>query len=103
MRLSPESLARSSSRHPWITIGLWLLLIVSMGFLSSRLLGDVLTQDIEFTNEPDTGKAQTSPDEQYPGSHQGNDTVFFLVGSEGGSAAEAPFQQRVSELQAELS
>jgi len=102
MRLSPESLARSSSRHPWITIGVWLLLIVSMGFLSSRLLGDVLTQDIEFTNEPESVRAQNILDEQFPGSDQGNDTVYFLVGSEGGSAAEASFQQRVTDLQAQL-
>jgi RND superfamily putative drug exporter len=103
MKVNPESLARASSRHPWRVIVVWVLLIVSMGYLSVRLLGDVLTQDIEFTNDPESVRAQVILDERFPGSDQGNDTVFFLVGSEGGSTVDASFQERVLELQAEIS
>jgi RND superfamily putative drug exporter len=102
MRFSPESLARSSSKRPWITIGLWFLLIVSMGFLSSRLLGDVLTQDIEFTNEPESVRAQNVLDEKFPGTDAGNDTVFFLVGSDEASTDEVSFQRRVTQLQDQI-
>src|SRR5690242_18507407 len=46
MKLSPESLARASSRHPWRTLGIWLVLIAAMGAISSALLSGVLSQDI---------------------------------------------------------
>jgi len=102
MRLSPERIARSSSRRPWITIGVWLLLIVTGGFLSARFLGDVLTQDIEFTNRPESVMAQEVLDESFPGSDQGNDTVYFLVGSERVPATDAAFRERVTELEERL-
>ena len=31
MKLNPESLARASSRHPWRTLSIWLVLLVTMG------------------------------------------------------------------------
>ena len=31
MRLNPETIARASSRHPWRTIGVWLVLIAAWG------------------------------------------------------------------------
>lgn len=65
MKLSPESLARASSRHPWRTIVLWVVVIASMGFVSSRLLGDVLTQEFEFTNEPESVRAQEMLDQKF--------------------------------------
>ncbi len=102
MRLNPESVARSSSRRPWVTIGVWFVLIVTGGFASARFLGDALTQDIEFTNRPESVHAQEILDEAFPGSDQGNDTVFFLVGSEQVPASDPSFQERVTELEADL-
>ena len=58
MKMSPESIARASSRHPWRTLGLWLVLIVGAGVLSSTLLSGVLNQDIAFTNKPESVRAQ---------------------------------------------
>src|SRR5688572_24706403 len=34
LRLTPRSLARASSRHPWRTIAAWLLLFLAGGILS---------------------------------------------------------------------
>ena len=62
MRLNPETIARASSRHPWRTIGVWVLLIGVMGFVSQRYLAGVLTQDIAFTNRPDSVKVQDAID-----------------------------------------
>ena len=38
MRLNPEALARASSKHPWRTLGIWFVLIVTMGGVSNALL-----------------------------------------------------------------
>jgi RND superfamily putative drug exporter len=102
MRLSPESIARSSSRHPWMTIGVWFVLIVTMGFLSARFLGDVLTQDIEFTNQPESVRAQEILDAKFPGSDQANDVVFFLVGSDRLTASQEAFEQHVAQVEADI-
>jgi RND superfamily putative drug exporter len=58
MRLNPESIARASSRHPWRTVGVWLVIFVLAGAASSALLGSALTTDIDFTNTPEAKEAQ---------------------------------------------
>jgi RND superfamily putative drug exporter len=58
MRLNPESLARASSRHPWRTVVVWLVIFVLAGASSSALLGSALTTDIDFTNTPEAKEAQ---------------------------------------------
>ena len=52
MRLSPESLAASSSRHPWRVIVVWVLVVMGMSAASQAFLADALTTDIDFTNRP---------------------------------------------------
>jgi RND superfamily putative drug exporter len=58
MKLSPESLARASSRHPWRTIGIWVVVLVAAFGASAALLGDALTTDFDFTNNPEAKRAQ---------------------------------------------
>ncbi len=103
MRLNPETLARASSRHPWRTLAAWLVLIVAMGAVSARLLAGVLTQDIEFTNSPESVRAQDLLDRAFPGSDSSNDTVFFIVGSTSASASDPVFQQQVTRVEGRVS
>jgi RND superfamily putative drug exporter len=98
MKLNPEIVARSSSRHPWRTVGIWLVFIAAMGYLSSTLLGDVLTQDIEFTNSPESVKAENLLTEKFPGADQNENTVFFVLGSETLTVDDPAFQERVTDL-----
>jgi RND superfamily putative drug exporter len=101
MKLSPESLARASSRHPWRTIGIWVVVIVSMGVVSSQLLGDVLTQDFEFTNEPESVRAQDVIDEKFD-TNGAEDTEFVIVQSESLTVEDPRFEEAVKGLQGEL-
>jgi putative drug exporter of the RND superfamily len=101
MKLSPESLARASSRHPWRTIGLWVVLIATMGFVSSQLLGDVLTQEFEFTNEPESVRAQEIIDRKFE-TNGAEDTEFVIVRSRTLTVQDAPFEEAVRGLQSEL-
>jgi uncharacterized membrane protein YdfJ with MMPL/SSD domain len=57
MRINPESVARGSSRHPWRTLVVWLLVFVAAGAASSAFLGDALTTDFDFTNTPEGKRA----------------------------------------------
>src|SRR5918999_5810831 len=101
MKLSPESLARASSRRPWRTIGLWVVLIAAMGFVTSRFLGDVLTQEFEFTNEPESVRAEEVIDRKF-GTNGAEDTEFVIVQSPSLTVADPSFEEAVRGLQGEL-
>ena len=58
MRLNPESLAKASSRHPWRTVGIWVILLVAGAISAATLLGPALTTDFDFTNSPEAKRAQ---------------------------------------------
>ncbi len=81
MRINPESLATVSSRHPWRTLGVWLALIVAMGVVSSLLLTGVLSDDIEFTNAPESVRAQDVIDAKFA-TGVPQDTEFLVVSSQ---------------------
>ena len=65
MRINPESLAKASSRHPWRTVGIWVVVLVAGIVSASTLLGPALTTDIDFTNSPEAKRAQQILEEQY--------------------------------------
>ncbi len=79
MRLNPQSLAKVSSLHPWRTIGAWVVAIVAMGMLSATLLSGVLTDDMEFTNNPESVRAQRVLDDRFGDTSE--DTEFLVVSS----------------------
>jgi RND superfamily putative drug exporter len=58
MRLNPEALARASSRHPWRTVGIWVVVLVAGFAASATILADALTTDFDFTNNPEAKRAQ---------------------------------------------
>jgi putative drug exporter of the RND superfamily len=98
MKLNPETIARASSRHPWRTIGVWLVLIVAMGAVSSALLADVLTQDIQFTNRPESVQAQDILDTKF-GQSRTEDTEFLIVHSDQFTVLDQEFVGFVMQLQ----
>ncbi len=98
MKLNPETLASVSSRHPWRTIGAWVALALAMGLLSARLLTGVLTDDMDFTNQPESARAQAVIDEQFGGSAAF--TEFFVVQSRG-SAWDGDFAAHVQAIKAD--
>jgi len=103
VKLNPEALARASSRHPWRTLGIWVVLIASMGFVSSQLLGDVLTQEFEFTNNPESVRAQQVIDERFSDGTEVASTEFFIVQSDSLTVEDPAFEAAVRDLQADIS
>ena len=57
LNLTTESIARTTSRHPWITIGAWAALLVMAVLLTVMFLGDALTSEGRVTNNPESQRA----------------------------------------------
>jgi RND superfamily putative drug exporter len=77
MKLSTGSLARSAVRHPWRTIVIWIAALLTAGVLSSQFLGDALTTETDFTNEPESKRAAALLEERLRGPQ--NDMEFVVV------------------------
>jgi RND superfamily putative drug exporter len=88
MRLNPESIARASSRHPWRTVGVWAAVLVA-GFVAlSTLLSPALSNDFDFTNNPEAVQAQKLLEQK--GLEQDvSPESFVLVGGEGATSDPA--------------
>jgi RND superfamily putative drug exporter len=102
MRLNPESIARASSRHPWRTVAIWLVIFVLAGASSSALLGSALTTDIDFTNTPEAKEAQQILEQR----RLEQDIVtenWVIAGSEDGAVDDPAFVQQVNTVLQELS
>ena len=99
--ISTESVARACARHPWRTVGLWLLaVVVSMGIVAV-LLGDTLTTEGEVTSATDSKRAEELLFEHFPPSPEtaGAATSEVVVVSFDGGAVD---EERVGALAAEL-
>ena len=100
MSLSTQSLARSSSRHPWRTIVVWIGVIVLAGGLSGALLGDATTQEMGFTNEPESLRAAELIEDRLRGADRA--TEIFIVRNEGLTVDDPAFKNVVDGLQLQL-
>ncbi|HEX6131809.1 MAG TPA: MMPL family transporter [Actinomycetota bacterium] len=98
MRINPESLARASSRRPWTVVAIWVLIVAAMGAASQAWLSDVLTTDIDFTNEPESKQALLAIERNVTGDQA--DTEFFIVRSDGLTVDDPAFEAQVREVQA---
>ncbi|MDA1189700.1 MAG: hypothetical protein O2854_08520 [Chloroflexi bacterium] len=54
MKLNTESIARASAEHKWITIGVWVVILVVAVLLVGTLLGGALTTEANFTSNPES-------------------------------------------------
>jgi putative drug exporter of the RND superfamily len=99
VELSTGSLARSAGRHPWRTLVVWVVALLSAGVLSSLFLGDALTTDTDFTNEPEAKRAAGLLEERLRGPSQ--DTEFVVV-TAGSTVSEPEYRTYVGELQAAI-
>jgi RND superfamily putative drug exporter len=101
MRINPESLARASARRPWRTVALWVVVLGLAGFVTSQLLADALTTDFDFTNEPESVRAESLIEEKLRGPATLNET--FIVRSEDLTVDDPAFQAEVDQLHLDIS
>jgi putative drug exporter of the RND superfamily len=99
MKPSTGSIARSAGRHPWRTLGVWIVVLLTAGVLSSLFLGDALTTDTDFTNEPEAKRAAGLLEQRLRGPNV--DAEFVVVTAE--STSDQPeYRSYVGELRTSI-
>ena len=62
---SPASLAKRSARHPWLTLGAWIIALALAGAAAALWLGDALTTANGFTTTPEAIEADNLIGERF--------------------------------------
>jgi len=101
VRINPESMAGVSSRHPWRTLGAWFALIVAMAIVSGRLLSGVMTNDVHFTNDPESVRAQDVIDARFS-TGVPKDTEYLVVSSQTQRTWDPSYPAFVQALKADV-
>ena len=100
MRLSPQSLARASSRRPWFTVAIWVVAVIAAGAASSSLLGDATTTGVSMTNNPEANQAEKLLEDRLTGPER--DTEIVIVRSSSATVDDPGFRSYVEGLQSAL-
>jgi RND superfamily putative drug exporter len=101
VRLSTESIAVACARHPWRTIGLWVVAVVVAFALVGALLGDALTTEGEVTSPNDSKRAEELVAEHFPPSPEAADratTEVVVVSFDSGEVDTARVDAFAGEL-----
>jgi RND superfamily putative drug exporter len=103
MRLNPESLARTSSRHPWRIIAAWVAILSgAVVLVATGMFSDAMTNDFDFTNTPESKEAAQLLQERLRNGAEEPDAELVLVVSQTATAEDAVFQEYVGALQSEI-
>ena len=94
--LSTRGLAVASSKRPWITVAIWIVLIVGAGALNGTLLADALTTEFALTNNPDSQLGDQLLEDRLRGPRKANEVV--LIQSENLTADDEAFRSKVSSV-----
>ena len=81
MNLSPGTLAGRSARHPWRTIGVWLVLLVAITLLASVAGGNTNNQDFGFANAPDSQTADELITDHFGKDDRAQETIVISSAS----------------------
>ncbi|HEX8860380.1 MAG TPA: MMPL family transporter, partial [Actinomycetes bacterium] len=100
MRLSPQSVALWSARRRFTVIGLWVVLFLVGGLLTSRYLSGALTTRADFTNNPDSKQAQTLLEQRLTGPNRSNEVV--IIRSQSLTVSDPAFRAYVAKVKAEV-
>src|SRR3990170_1783036 len=100
LNLSTEALARASARRPWLVVGAWAAVFAISIALISGLLSDALTNEVGFTSNPDSKRADTLLEQRLRGSEKVNEVV--IVRSADRTVDDAAFKAFVEGLYADV-
>jgi RND superfamily putative drug exporter len=103
MSLLPSTavLARLSARHPWRVIAIWIVLLVLAGVAATGL-GDALTTEGNFTNKPESIRADDLLKQRMRGGQDPPVTETVIVHSDTSTVDAPAFRQVVARTAADL-
>jgi len=100
LNLSPEPLVRRCARRPWLTIGLWVVLMFIGIALRVTLFADGVTAEFDFTNEPESKRGDNLLEDRLRGPKGTNEVV--IIQSETQIVEDREFRDTVVSLFDEL-
>ncbi len=98
--LSTENLARACARHTWRTVGVWLGGLAVAIALTATLLGDALTTNSTFTNNPESVQADALLSERL--GETGTTDEIVIVRSSSLTVDDPAYRSYVEELYGDL-
>ncbi|PKB72758.1 MAG: hypothetical protein BZY75_05385 [SAR202 cluster bacterium Io17-Chloro-G7] len=100
VNLSTESIARASSRRPWITVGIWVVLFVIAVLLRGSLLEDAITTEFAITNNPEGVVGKELIEEKLTGPKGTNEVI--IIQSQNLTVDDPEFRQFVNSIQVKV-
>jgi RND superfamily putative drug exporter len=98
---STARLARFSARHPWYIVAIWcVLLALAVGAATG--LGDALTNEGDFTNRPESVRADDLLKDRLRGGQDQPVTETVIVHSDSATVDDAAFRQTVEQTAVRL-
>ena len=98
---STAGLARISARRPWVVVAAWIVLLVLAGVAASGL-GDAFTTEGDFTNRPESVRADDLLEQRLRGGQDEPVTETVIVHSDTATADDPAFRQVVEHTAADL-
>ena len=102
MKLSTRSLASASSSHPWLTVGIWVLLIAAAIVCLNLLMADATTTKMTFTNNPESLRGYKLIDEGFPEKGATSAEEFVIVRSPTLTVDDPAFRRFTSEIYSDI-
>jgi RND superfamily putative drug exporter len=97
-----EKLARACARRPWVTIGIWVVVLALAVIANFTWLGDALVTDVEPTNNPESSEALDIIEERLGITAYETLDATVIVRSSMLTVDDAEFQGHVEQLYDEL-
>ena len=101
LNISTEAVSRASGQRPWLTVGVWAVLLAIGAALIVALLSDALTTEFDFTSRPESKRAYTLMEERSRDLRKANEIV--IVRSETVDLGHPDFEAYVRELHGDIS
>jgi uncharacterized membrane protein YdfJ with MMPL/SSD domain len=102
VKLSTQTLALMSARHPWRTIAAWMALVVAGVVAIGALLGGALTTEGNPTNNPQSQRAEDALDRAFPPTASSAVTDIVVVRSQRYTVEAPRFRALVRGLSADI-
>ncbi|HYH12439.1 MAG TPA: MMPL family transporter, partial [Thermomicrobiales bacterium] len=99
---STERLAGSSARHPWLVLLTWVIVLVGSGVYAAGNLGDSVSTDITFSDDPDSMVGYEVIDQAGLSEEASIGETIVVHSLTGASVDDPSFEERVTETVAEV-
>jgi putative drug exporter of the RND superfamily len=93
-----QRLAAAAARHPWRSVGAWIVAVVVSFVVIALFLGDALTGEAEQLNNPESQQAYDLLEERLPPTPGDFTSDVVVVRSESLRPSNPQFQQKLDEL-----